>query len=507
MGILRGLAGGVQAARDPWADKYYTPTVMAGSGVHVNPESAMGVATLHAGVKVIAETLAAMPLIVYRRRADGGRERAPTHPLYRRLHDQPNSWMTAFEFWEFMIAVTILRGNGYALIREGEAFGSELIPLRPDRVEVLSQESLTDPILAYRYTPSRGGPVIIPRDNMFRIHGLGFDGVTGRGVVDWAAQSLGLSIAQQRHASAFFRNSARPSGGIKAAPGMTKEAIANIKQSLRDHHQGVDRAWNVLLLEDGLDWVQIGVTNQEAQFLEQMRFQQEEIARWLRLPPHKVGILDRATFSNIEQQALEFVTDTLMPWARRIEQAVRRDLIIREDQFYVEFLFDSLLRGTTTERYRAYALAAGGSAPWTTRNEIRLRENLNPLPGLDDILTPANMQSSGRSPSDGQTEDDREERRGNAEHFLRMEFAAMRRLARKHAQDEPRWRAAVSQWYQEHVATLTGDADLRPSDAQDWCDQQCSDILTRGLHATADWLTDRTEALTRLMMKGEYDQD
>ena len=383
------------ASPGPSDDYWYMPVgISVAAGVRVSPENSMRLTAVYACVRVIAETVAQLPLILYRRVGDN-KQRAIHHPLYKILHMRPNSWQTSFEWREMMQGHVTLRGNAYSEIlfsRSGDVL--ELIPLQPDRVRI---EPLNDSYTNFRYVykDMNGTERRISRTSMFHLKGLSSNGVTGINPIEAEAESIGVGLAAQEYAARFFSNNGSPGGWIEH-PGNFKDTDKrrDFIESWRQQQTGSNRH-KTAVLEYGMKYHEMTVNNKDMQFLESRKYQDGDIARIFRVPPHKIGLLDRATFSNIEHQGLEFVTDTMMPWLVRWEQAISRDLITDDDQYFAEYLVDSLMRGDTQSRYNAYSVAINSG--FMTRNEARQKENMDTLDGLDRPLTPMNMQSDERS--------------------------------------------------------------------------------------------------------------
>lgn len=386
--------------RDPLIAEWFGGSRTA-SGVNVTPESAMEVPAVYAAVKLVAETVASLPLIVYRKLADG-KERDPAHPLYELLHDQPNRWQTSSEWLEMMLVDSILRGCSYSRkVATGRQAITELIPLNARRVRPVLvdpqgrvlQEMAPGARLVYSYTPPSGPAEVLLANEVLRIPGMLNHGLIAQSPIDLHKETVGLSVIAQAYGARFFENDARPGGGVKI-PGTFKddEAIKRFRRKWQEAYGGENKH-SVAVFEGGAEWVDIGMTNQDAQFLETRKHQVADIARIMsRVPLHMIGELDRATFSNIEQQSIEFVRYTLRPWLKRIEQSIRRDLFDVADwrrTHAVEFLTDALLSGETLARFRAYSIARQWG--WMSANDVRRKENENPIEGGDLYLTPMNM--------------------------------------------------------------------------------------------------------------------
>ena len=378
------------------------------AGVRVSVDGSLKYSAVFACVRILSESIAALPLVLYRR-LERGKERARELALYELLHDEPNREMTSFELRELLVSHVALWGDAFCEIeynRLGEPMG--LWPLRPDRMEVERRGGR----LRYRYRVP-GDNVELSAERIHHIRGLGFNGLRGRSPIKLHMDSVGFGLGVQEFGARYFGNGARP-GVILKHPGKLSDTAYNrLKQSFNEAHQGLSNAHRAKILEEGVDLATIGVPPEEAQFLETRRFQVEEIARIYRVPPHMLADLERATFSNIEQQSLNFVMHTLQPWLVRIEQALRRDLIRPEQrgQLFVEHVLDGLLRGDTAARYAAYA--TGRQNGWFSVNDIRGLENMNPIEGGDVYLEPLNMVPVGQAAAgggpvaDGEEEDER----------------------------------------------------------------------------------------------------
>lgn len=359
------------------------------SGKSVTPTSAIQVSAVYACVRVIAETVASLPLHVYEA-TDTGSRKAGEHPLYRLLHDEPNAEMTSFVWRETMLSHLLLYGNSYCqIIRSGRSGIIGLYPLLPDRMAV-DRDSRGK--LTYTYTTSDGKLAYLAPEDVLHIPGLGFDGVMGYSPIALEKAAIGLGIAAEEYGSRFFANGARPSG-ILTHPNTVKDPAA-LRASWNAAYGGSGNTGRVAVLEEGMTFTPLSMPNNEAQFLETRRFQVTEICRIFRVPPHMIGDLERATFSNIESQNISFAVHTIRPWLVRIEQAVNRALIPQNEKgrFYVQFNIDGLMRGDYKSRMEGYAIARQNG--WMSANDIRALENLNPISGEeggDAYLVNGNM--------------------------------------------------------------------------------------------------------------------
>lgn len=358
------------------------------AGVAVNATTAMRSTAVFACVLVIAETVAQLPLILYLRNGDK-KERATAHRLYSLLHDMPNDFQTSFDWRLAKTAHILLHGAGYSFINRsvtGEIL--ELLPIMPNRIEPKQDKQYR---LSYIFTDAEGKAIPLRQDQVFRIIGFTTDGWNGISPIEYHRQTIGISMAADKHAALSFKNGAKHSG-ILENPGhfSSKEVAQRVRESWDEATSG-NNANKTALLEDGLTWKQVSQTNRDLQYIETLKYRVEDIARIFRVPPHKIGHLERSTNNNIEHQGQEFLTDTMMPWFVRWEQAVARDLLGRRDAktYFAEFLIEGMLRGDLAARGEYYSKAVGG--PWMSANEVRIRENQNPRDGHDQILTPMNM--------------------------------------------------------------------------------------------------------------------
>ena len=389
--------------RDPVIAEWWIGNSMSESGAYVTPDTAMRVSAVYACVRILAESIASLPCILYRLLPNEGKERDRAHPLYGLIHDQPNAWQTSFEFWEMLTGHLALRGDAYAeIIGAGGSAVTSLIPLHPDRVRPVlverdgsyAKELTATANLAYLYTPLSGKDRIILQDEMLHLRGLSSNGIQGLSPITLQRETIGRAIAIRDYGSRFYRNSAQP-GGVLQVPVRFKDddEREKFRASWIKAHAG-GNAHRVAVLEAGIEWKQVGMSNEDAQYIETEKLSGTDIARIFRIPPHMIGDLERSTNNNIEHQAIEFVTHTLRPWLVRIEKAIRRDLFIApwRRTHTVEFLIDGLLRGDLKSRYEAYGKAVGG--PFLVANEVRAKENLNPMEEFSKPLRPLNMSGS-----------------------------------------------------------------------------------------------------------------
>ena len=360
------------------------------AGKPVTPRSAIQVSVVYACVRVIAETIASLPFGVFRE-TDAGSVKALDHPLYRVLHDEPNEEMTSFIWRETMLTHLLLWGNSYSqILRSGRGKILGLYPLLPDHMEVDRDDRTGN--LTYTYTTTKGVPVRLRPEDVLHIPGLGFDGIMGYSPIAIERNAIGLGIAAEEYGSKFFSNGATPSG-ILTHPNTVKNPKA-LREAWMEAYGGSSNSNRVAILEEGMTFTRISMPNNEAQFLETRKFQVSEICRIFRVPPHMIGDLDRATFSNIENQSISFAVHTIRPWLVRIEQAMNRTLFPEKEKgiYYVQFNLDGLMRGDYKSRMEGYAI--GRQNGWLSANDIRTLENMNPIPdaeGGNTYLVNGNM--------------------------------------------------------------------------------------------------------------------
>lgn len=392
LGTKRGAT-----ARAPDDDYWYQPLIPpAASGVPIDADSALRISAVYACVRILAETVASLPLRVYERLPDGGKRRAPTHPLYRTLHDSPNGWQTSLEFRELMTGHLVLRGNAFAYL-EGDAGGLELVPLHPDRVRVFwVAENQVGYEVLFR---TSGQWRRVNADDVLHLRGLSADGLRGMSPVELERNAFGNAAATDIYAGKLFANGARPGGVLEHPAQLTDKARAALLTQWEAMHRGADNAHRTAILEEGMKWHEVGLANDDAQFIENRKYNVIDIARIFRVPPHMIGDLDRATFSNVEQQAIDFVVHTVRPWLVRWEQSLNRTLLGGDERYFVEFLVDGLLRGDAQARSAALQTQFMNGA--LSPDEWREIENRNPLPdGLGQgFYVPVNLQRLGASPT------------------------------------------------------------------------------------------------------------
>lgn len=373
---------------------------MSLSGVPINEHNAASNLTVWGCVRYLSDTLSMLPVRVIRRRRGGGKELATEHPLYKLLAKAPNRLMTSFAFREQMIWSLSLRyGNAFSeIVRDGAGRIAEIMPRQPEHCDL----RLTPDGMSFELDVRIPGmaPRTLRRDQFWHVAGVSMNGLVGVAPLLKMKDAIGLALAAERYGAKFYANAARPSGLLSTDAIWDDEAAERMRTSIQAQTSG-ENVGRVMVLDGGLKFTSMTMSAEEAQFLDTRRFQVVEICRAFRVPPHKVAELTNATFSNIEHQSIEVVTDTLAPWAERIEQSADRDLLTdaEREEYSIELDFNGLLRGDSAARSVFYG--AGIRDGWLSRAEARSFENLNEGPAeLAEFLVPLNMQAAGAAQSD-----------------------------------------------------------------------------------------------------------
>ncbi len=406
------------------------------SGKAVTERTAMQMTAVYSCVRILAEAVAGLPLHLYRYTSDGGKEKAVDHPLYLLLHDEPNPEMSSFVFRETLMTHLLLWGNAYAqIIRNGKGEVVALYPLMPNKMRVDRDEHGG---LYYEYQVTsedaptmKNGTVRLTPSDVLHIPGLGFDGLVGYSPIAMAKNAIGLAIATEEYGAKFFANGAAPSGVLEH-PGTIKDP-SKVREAWQSQFGGSANSGKIAVLEEGMKYTPISISPEQAQFLETRKFQINEIARIFRVPPHMVGDLEKSSFSNIEQQSLEFVKYTLDPWVVRWEQSMMRTLLLPDEKsvFFVKFNLEGLLRGDYASRMNGYAVARQNG--WMSANDIRELENLDRIPaelGGDLYLINGNMlpmKDAGAFADTPTNDDGKEEKTDEGQEVLELDQPGGRR--------------------------------------------------------------------------------
>lgn len=480
----------------PFTPATYDEKLLATTGVgaiSVTPDSAMGIPAAYACTVVIAETLSTVPLQMFERLGDNGKQVAGNHPLYELLHDQPNEYQTAVEFREMMTAFALNRGRGIAEIIPGPRGAvDQMKPLHPDLVQ---PEVTSDGTLRYRYfDPAKKRERILLSSEVFVVRGR-----FGRGVIEYARRNFELALQMHRFGIETYRRGPRFAGALQHPKTLSDKARGHLRAALDKYAQGGENEGRPLLLEEGMTWQSVSLTLKDAEFLATLQNADVNVCQWYRVPQHKIQILTRSTNNNIERQSIDYVTDSILPWAVRWEQAIRRDLIIARARFFAEHNLEGLLRADTKARMEAYAIAV--ALGWMTRNEVRVKENMNPLDGLDEPMTPLNMSVPGTSVAFAPSSSDVVARlrlmvRDAAARVVRKEAASLGKLAERtegHGED---WSAGVRSFYGEHAEFVARLLRVSDDTAERYCDARAAQLIERGPAALDGFETDTIADLT-----------
>lgn len=378
-------------APDPWGRdaEVVVPGGKNASGITLRGDQPLTLSAVWACTRVISEALASVPAQIIERRGDS-RVPVEMHPAHWLLNTSPDEEIPAVSFREALTAHALLWGNGYAEIqRQTNGMPAALHLLQAHRVRPMRTDAGE---LVYEYRDEDGSLAVLPSADVFHFRGLGYDGRIGYSVVNLARQSLGLSAALEAFGAGYFGNGTHPSGVLTTDTKLDKTQIEQLREEWERVHKGARRAGKTAILGGGIKWASLTVPPEDAQFLESRRFQILEVCRWFRVPPHMLAELERATYSNVEQMQIEFVTHCLLPWARRFEAEANLKLLGRNQRgrLTVRLNLDGLLRGDIKTRYEAYSI--GRQNGWLSANDVRRLENMNPVAGGDDYHVQVNMQ-------------------------------------------------------------------------------------------------------------------
>lgn len=528
--------------RSPWGDYWFMPVPFKGTPFTLTSDTAMRLTAVYACVRVLAESVSMLPFVLYNESADGSKTPNKKHWLYRLLAVRPNDFQDPMQFREMMQGHVALRGNAFAhIVSNGSGIVTDLIPLHPDRITI---EPLSDTNWRYRVRNRDQTETILNRGSMFHLRGLSGDGIVGYNPIQAAREAVTTGLAAQDYGMRYFQNDATPGGWIEY-PGQFKDDAQ--KKRFREEFQASQAGRNrhkTAIFELGMKYHQISVTNQDAQYLETRKFSVSEIARLFRIPPHLIGDLDKATFSNIVQQSEEFVRFTLMPWLVRWEQALAYAFLDDEDGLIAKFNVDELLRGDAAARAMVYH--NGILDGWMVRNEARKAEGLNPIDGLDEPLRPLNMVEENEAdedkgaampgdampvppPKPGEpgtpppaeqptkpgkpaTNPAKTATAGDAGadmRFFQIVMAAAERVARKEtamvqaALRAPTPAEAITDAYEKHVSFVEQALSVSHEQAIEYCMQRVDFLQAQGPSLEADLFTDSARMkLTRLGLEG-----
>lgn len=514
MGLGTALVRGFQASGNFMDERLWQEGwgMAAMSGFTINEHSSLANSPVWACVTAIADPVATVPILTYRRRPDGGKERAFDHPLYDILHDQPNRLQTAFTFKRVLMTHALLWGNGYAQIMPGPRGAvDQLLPLHPDGVRT---EMRRDGTLLYHVRQRDGTEQPLLEDQVFHVPGLTLDGLNGLSLMTYARESIGLALSTQTYSAKFFGQGARPSGFLKVKGKLTEDAKKRLAAQIMAVHGGVANMHKIAVLEEDSSWESTGLTNEDAQLLGLIEWNVADLARWFRVPLHMIGETSKVTSwgTGIEQLSIGFVVYSLLPWLENWQQTIRKDLIVAKQAYFAEFLVDALLRGDIKTRYEAYQI--GRLNGWLSPNDIRGMENMNPIPNGDGYLQPLNYVPLGTQPAPalppgGQAALPAPNRdaealafhlfaRDAAARVVRKEQAAVRRSISR-APDEEALTVALRDFYDEHADFMVSVLRVPLDAALDYCTAQIAVLTADALISETFWdaAEDRLVALVR----------
>lgn len=518
MGLLTRLRSGesFRASYAPWDDFWFNPASrVTDAGVPVTGDAALTLSAFWAGVTCKAQDFAALPCLTYQR--DGRmKERASRHALYRLLRWQPNPSQTAFEFFEMASGHIDLRGNFFAQIVENDRGRIlALVPRHPDRVRVLG--ITPNGLRQYEWRPADGRePQTLTQLQMMHVMGFSSDGLRGLSAIEYGARSIGIALAGDTFAGNFFRNGAAPAFAVKHPLTLGETGQKNLRDSFKHFNAGLANAHGILILEEGMDLAGIGIKPQEAQLLESRDRSVEEMGRWLNMPLHKLKVNKpgSVSYASVEMFDIEYVMDTMAPLARRFEQAFWRDLLseVEQQTYFAEFLLDARLRGDSSARAAFYK---AGYGRWLTRNDIREKENMNPVPGGDVFEAP------DKEPEDRQRDpgDDERDPRGRPVSYVeargrlialeasarvvQKEIAQVNKAAQRFASDAPGWQAWVSEFYDDHAGFIGQVLKVPSHQARAYADARRKELTAKGIAAVGDWETRVVPQLAALALGEE----
>lgn len=381
-----------------WLTEWATGGESSSSGVQVSEASSLKYTPFWAAVRIISGTLASLPFKTYQRLAQGGKRPVSDHAIYRLLHDRPNDYMDAVTFIETRQSHVLTYGNGFAEIqRDGAGRPIALWPLLPNR----TKRQIKNNIPYYEVRLPVDEPIYLPDYNVLHIKGLGFDGYTGYNVVQYHKEAIGYGVAVKRYGARFFANDASPGGVLEHPNVMSDSAFSHLKESWQSGHGGLENAHRMQILEEGVKWSKTGTDPAQAQALEVQKWTVDDCSRIFQIPPHKLGSMEFSKYNNVEQLAIDFVCTTMLYWFRKWEQEINYKLLMPSERgrLFCEILVDGLLRGDMKSRYEAYRI--GRNAGFLCVDDIREKENMNPLPdGKGQIfLEPLNMKPAGSEPA------------------------------------------------------------------------------------------------------------
>lgn len=535
MGLLSAIVEGLlspSASGDPNDERYWNDglaSVMSTTGLRVSPTEALQVSCIFQGTRLLSETIAALPIKFYREDESDAKQRDKKHPLNRTFRRRANVFQTAFQWRSMMTAHAILWNDGYSkIVPSATNPWEQLIPLVPQYVTV---EQMSDYRIRVRYREPGKPEEILVQEQLFRLNGLSISKLAvSENVVLLAREAIGLWLAQEKFSALFFGQGARPSVWMEVPRKLSDEAFRRLKEQSQARLAGLRNMHSIALAEEGSKIKEVGFSAKDSQLNEARDSQVLEIARWMNIPEYHFRAGKSPTYASAYQSAQDFVDYSLVPHGVRWEQSIQRDLLEDEDLF-AEHVYDGLLRGNPTERASAYHIYVTDGV--MTRNEVRARENLPPLKGLDEPLTPLNMERTGAPPpadpepaaprrrppvpAKGDAEDDARDTaapnaiaiprrlglivRGTASRVVRRELEEVRKQAQKLAARGADWEAAIGALYERHAGFVAEALELEPSVARAYAERHRAAVAAGGLAAAAEWETEAVRELTALALE------
>lgn len=408
------------------------------TGRYIGPADALTLSSVYRAISLVADSVASLPIMIYRRTEDGeGKNKDRRHVLWPLLRHRPNPLQNSVEFFHTMTAQLLLKGNFYAqIVRNGLGDVMELVTLHPDRVTPKLVDIAGNVAIVYTVQLS-SGQLTFPQDQIFHVRALTTEGLKGLSPLDVGLRNLGASIAQEEHTAAYFGRGVRPTGALEH-PGVLKpEAAANLQKSLEERYAGSKNAFRLLILQEGMKFNSFSHSAEQAQLMQNKEFSVRDVCRWYGVPPHKLFAVNSTVPSDPEQAGHEFANDAVRPWIVRIEAAIKTQLLASDDweDVVVEFLMDAVARASLINRYNAYSV--GRMNGILNIDEIRAKENMNPLPdGKGQVyLEPLNMVPAGtprEQPDD--TEDDPNTVPGSPNPTLQQGRALLKPMFKKEAE-------------------------------------------------------------------------
>ena len=400
MSILDSLRRAFKRSFHPRDPEYWAKKLWGGmeskSGVSVDEDSAMTYSAYSAGIRIISETIASMPLNIYENLGEKGKRKAANHPLQYLLHDSPNEDMDAFTWRETAKVHVLGWGNHYSFLTRNplKRYITSIYPMEPWRVkpEIIKTPSLGR-IKVYKYMPEEGPEYIINKEDVLHIHGLSYNGLIGVTPLTWYREQVGLGLAMEEYSARFFSNGTNATGVFTTDQVLKPDTYEKLKEQLKKNYAGLGKSHSSMLLEQGVKFDKISINPNDAQLLESKKFQVEEIARILRIPLHLLQSLEHASDNNIEHLGINFVVYCLLPWLKRDEQAYNMQLFMENEKgrFFTKYVVDGLLRGDTAARWESYVKAIQNGV--YTPNDVLEMEDHNPYEGGDKHFIQLNMQT------------------------------------------------------------------------------------------------------------------